>query len=466
MKHILTGNSFRRILSTLTVAVIALNTTGCATAPPPPSPETRRELGTVGVMALSSKPTVAFHTYAKGWVAGAAKGGAQGAVQGLLEVLTESIRNPPTGPYAGVTLLITTVVMTTVGTIVYGVAGGLEAIPGKTAEQIERDLNGALGSARLADDLAAEIQTIAAGRQEMNPYTVTHLGAWPPGSSASRTDLTGRGIDTVVEVRVTEAGFLGGSGSDPEVSFYLNARVRLVAPDTGQEIYTRDFQYLSRQLQFADWFAEGSKELAAAFEEAVEVLSERILDELFLVTDFPFDSGLWALPGVDAFGSCWFRPLYPEVRYTSLWYSIRHNAPGIHIRYTAVDSHRPLLKWEPFPRPRDHKETNMYVLGRISEVTYDLKIWEVVGDYPGSLVYEINDLLLPEFRPPFPLKPCTKYFWTFRARYNMAGQPQLTRWAFSSIPSNVPGEYPQRPAGGTCNLDAIPATNYFRFVTP
>jgi hypothetical protein len=60
----------------------------------------------------------------------------------------------------------------------------------------------------------------------------------------------------------------------------------------------------------------------------------------------------------------------------------------------------------------------------------------------------------------------TKYFWTFRARYKITGQSQVTRWAFSSIPSTATSDYPVQRVGGNCDVDAIPSTNYFRFITP
>lgn len=158
-------------------------------------------------------------------------------------------------------------------------------------------------------------------------------------------DLANKDIDKVAEVRVTEVGFRGGRGALPKVNFYMNARVRLLEKDTYSVIYTRDFQYLSRELPFVDWFNDRSQELLSAYGFALDTLAERILDELFIVTNFPFDSGLWALPGQPEFGSCWFRPLYPELKYTSLWHSIRHNSPGIHVQYTEVDSLQPLFQW-------------------------------------------------------------------------------------------------------------------------
>ena len=120
------------------------------------------------------------------------------------------------------------------------------------------------------------------------------------------------------------------------------------------------------------------------------------------------------------------------------------------------------MRWEPFPRPRDIKPGNKAVLPRIGAVTYDLKIWEAASGFPSRLVYQRNGLPRPEHTLDYALEPHTRYFWTFRARYTFDARPQATRWAFSSVPATAAG----MPPGGTCELDEIPATNYFRFVTP
>jgi hypothetical protein len=456
----------RRSILIVLLAVTLLSLAGCASMPAPLSPENRMQLGRVGVVAVSSTPSLEFHTFARGWAAGTAKGGALGVLDGLLSSLGETMRNQPTGPFAVPAMLIAAVVMTAVGAVTYGVVGGLEAVPAKTARQIEQELNAAIGNANLANDLTDKICAFSAGRTDLDRYAVTHLGLSQSGNTGAYHDLAKQDINTVVEVQITEAGFRGGSGSQPRVRFYLNARIRLLTNDNATQIYTRDFQYLSRECPFAEWFSDGSKGLLSGFEQAMGTLADRIVDELFIVTDFPFDSGLWALPGQPEFGCCWFRPIYPELKYTSLWHSIRHNSPGIHIRYTEVDSLQPLFRWEAFPRPRDMKPDNATVLSQIADVSYDLKIWEATGDYPERLVYDISGLHDPQHRLSFPLKQKTKYFWTIRARYKLAGQSQVTRWAFSNIPSNVPSDYPQRHPGGTCDLDAIPSTNYFRFITP
>jgi hypothetical protein len=132
------------------------------------------------------------------------------------------------------------------------------------------------------------------------------------------------------------------------------------------------------------------------------------------------------------------------------------------VLYSEVDSLQPTLRWEPFPRPRDQKPKNEKLLSQIRDVTYDLKIWQAMNDYPARLVCDVTGLPEPQYHLPYPLKHNTKYFWTFRARYTLRGQPQVTRWAFSLAPAIAEGMGP----GGTCDLDEIPSTNYYRFTTP
>lgn len=440
---------------------------GCSSAPAPLSVEERARLGRMGVMALASTPDLEFQTFAKGWGSGAAKGGAFGLIDGVLDSAGEVLRNQPSGPYAGPAILITSIVVVTVHTVVYGVAGGIEAVPGKTAREIEQELRNSLGNVNLADALAAEIAEVSGPKSEPDDrYRVSHLDSCLSRVLTDCGASSQQGVDTLVAVQVAEAGFRGGHGSTPSVSFYLNIHLQVLSVAGNSEIYTRDFQYLSQERPFAEWFANGSELLRESFSEGIASLAERIVDELFVVTQFPFSSGLWALPGQPEFGSCWFRPIYPELEYTSLWYSMRHFEPGVRIRYTLVDSLEPLLKWETFPRPRDLRPANAAVLNEITDVTYDLKLWEATNDFPTRLVYDISGLPTPQWRPTVPLQAGTKYFWTVRARYKLANQLQTTRWAFSNIPSNVPGDYPQRQPGGSCDLDAIPRTNFFRFVTP
>lgn len=93
-------------------------------------------------------------------------------------------------------------------------------------------------------------------------------------------------------------------------------------------------------------------------------------------------------------------------------------------RTVTVESLQPVLRWEPFPRPRD-RET---VRTRARAVTYELEIWEAAGVF-GELVYRRRGLKEPRHKVEEALKPGTRYSWTVRARFELDGNPRVTQWA-------------------------------------
>lgn len=417
---------------------------GCASVVPPPAPELRRELGRVVVAADPTPPRQEFLTFAKGRVEGAAKGGGAGAASGLLYMLAEG-GSPAAGPYAGGAALIVAALAALVGLVTGSVAGAHEAVPAGTAAEIETALAAALAGLRLSEDLAAATARAGEGRGE--PAV---RGLVQPGD----TDF-----DSLLTVGVTAAGLQGGSGKDPETRLYLVARIELSDAQGGAPRYARDFRYTSRPQRFETWFADQGALLAAELQEGIADLSVRVLDELLLVAKFPFPgSGLWAPPGSPAFSTCWLYPIDPERRLRSFWSSMRQGPEDMYetlILDVPVSSLHPRLRWEPFPRGRDQTEANLAMLARIDDVRYDLKVWEAPDRYPERLVIDQTGLPAPEFTPEYPLSPAKRHFWTFRARYRLDGELQVTRWAFSVAPNVL-----------TCELDDIPPTNYYRFVTP
>lgn len=455
-----------RLLSLILAAVVALQT-GCATMPGPPSEIVRGRLGVLGVEAIPSSPHGEFQTYAQGRASGAARGAATGAAQGLIEAFVQGARSSGGGPYTGAATAIAALLLISVGGITGGAIGAHQAVPAGTASDIQAQIDRVLANLKLADRLAAEVTRAAQARPDLLEHTLVNLGTAGDDKAAAHA-----GVDSIVAIEVTEAGFQGGRGAQPEVSFYSIARITVRYASDGMPRYQRDFRYDTEPRPFQAWFENGSVLLADSFQRAVSNLSERILDELFIVTDFPFTSGYWALPGTPEFGVCWFRPLYPAYRQrsmsASIWEGMRHPMTGEVemvrnlIIYTPVDSLRPTLRWESFPRPRDIKPENKAVLHVISDITYDIKIWEATSGYPTRLVYQRTGLPQPEHTLAYDLNPHMRYYWTFRARYRFDGRPQTTRWAFSLAPAVAAG----MPPGGTCDLDEIPPTNYFRFVTP
>jgi hypothetical protein len=346
--------------------------------PGPPPEAVRSHLGTVGIEAIPSHPHGEFQTYAQGRVSGAVRGAAAGAAQGLIEALMQGASSSGGGPYAAAATTIAALLLTAAGGVAGGAFGACQAVPAQTASEIQAQLNQVLADLDLPDRLAAEVVRAGQARPDLSGRKLVSVG----GAAEGRA-----GIDSIVAIEVTEAGFQGGRGPQPEVSLYAVAHITVHDATDESLRYQRDFRYDTEPRPFRDWFDKHSRVLADGFQQAVASLADRILDELFIITGFPFASGLWAFPGTPEFCVCWFRPLYPEHRLNPLHAAVlegmHHPLAGKEemarnmIPYTPVGSLRPTLRWEPFPRPRDIKPGN-------KAVRFIARMWKPVS---GKEVY-------------------------------------------------------------------------------
>jgi len=113
------------------------------------------------------------------------------------------------------------------------------------------------------------------------------------------------------------------------------------------------------------------------------------------------------------------RPVHPQAR-VELW--------GPRVAFARVASLRPTLRWESFPTEDDTKADHEGLLGRIHNVTYDLKVFHAEHKFPTGPIYVRRGLSAASHRLETPLKLSTKYFWTVRARFELDGRPRATPW--------------------------------------
>jgi hypothetical protein len=147
-----------------------------------------------------------------------------------------------------------------------------------------------------------------------------------------------------------------------------------------------------------------------------------------------------------------------------------------------VQSLRPLLQWEPFPRPADMTADRSGSLGRAQNVTYEVRVWraespaaglcilfppeyasDAVGKgpcvFPGELVYARRRLTSPFHEIESPLVPATVYLWAVRARFELDGQPRVTQWSVLTAKGRNQ-LLPEQRAG------TLPSLGYYPFKTP
>ena len=123
-----------------------------------------------------------------------------------------------------------------------------------------------------------------------------------------------------------------------------------------------------------------------------------------------------------------------------------------------VESQQPTLRWEQFPRAVDlTSDTNHWTQG-VTDVTYDLQIWQSVDDFPAELIYERAALPDNLHQVERPLPPHTIFFWTTRARFRWHGQTRVTEWSHIVAPTPFLIGVPSKISN--------PDARYFRFRTP
>jgi hypothetical protein len=162
-----------------------------------------------------------------------------------------------------------------------------------------------------------------------------------------------------------------------------------------------------------------------------------------------------------------FKPISPKLK-------MGGPLEGAVISWPQVESLNPTLAWQPFPgthevpavalQMKDIPRTSKYIdvenglipfrrwqfieadLTRVSDVRYDLRIWEVQGKRKGDLVYDRKRLETTSHRIAKRLKPDTKYLWTVRARFLLDGNPRVSEWSImmhAAPPARRPPGYPE-----------------------
>jgi hypothetical protein len=364
-----------------------------------------------------------------------------------------------------------------------GVAGGIEgskkAVPGDEAKNIEASITKAIANLNVQENLADHVASAGSDLTDKRFRIVKGQGPSVQDEKPNYSSIRDHDIDIVIEVSVNKLGFQGGEGSDPELSFFMLASVRVIRPADGVQLYLGVSEYDSRPRKVSQWARNGATPLQKEFENAYASLAEWIVEQLFLLYDFHTDS-TWSTNL-----NCMLQPYAPPmVGSDKEFFSHKR-------KFSKVDSLQSTFQWEAFPRDKDRQYDKTGILTKVSEIVYDLKIWKGSDGYPDELVYERRGLVAPEelrevpqkqisptdqteitpsappaihkerlveYRIDMMLEPSTEYYWTVRARFKLDGQTRVTRWSYHKVLPPL--------CTSTCTCDYIPINGYHRFVTP
>ena len=119
------------------------------------------------------------------------------------------------------------------------------------------------------------------------------------------------------------------------------------------------------------------------------------------------------------------------------------------LEFVEVDTLTPTFSWKPLTIRAD-RTTGMKP-ARIENITYEIRIWRVIRNDGGKLVYLGQNLTTTEHRLEQPLDPDTRYYWSVRAHFEIDGRKRTTEWTL---------------AGYLLRNEAVPNDSCLRFKTP
>jgi hypothetical protein len=448
---------------------------GCADMPAPPAEQMREEWGNLVVAPARFAPQSNIRSFAVGKGEGAAKGAAVGSAAGAVSTLalaTTGAMEAIVAPYLAVIMVPT---MAASGAI----AGSQAAITEQDAAAMETHIQQNLANLEVPGTLAQAIITTAKQDTGQQLPILPEVGPNTPEAKSDYRALAQQGADTVLEVITTEVGFHGGK----QLRFYLVATIHVVRVKDGKHLYQREFVYQSDDYEAPRWAENQAALLQAELQRSYANLAESVVENVFLLTGLPLESRATASGATYFFGAwdaCGLAWVSPQREYHPKMSDTEHSNWN---RFPTVANRQPTLAWEAMPRDSDRRTVSKAVLSAISNVRYDLRVWQVINNAPPRLIYERRDLPTPFHTLEQPLSPKSRYFWSARARFELAGRVHATKWGYyrtpyfatygddkvksTSSPGAIVGVFtagmaPRDP----CTLDFIPTSNYYRFQTP
>jgi hypothetical protein len=472
-----------RTLSKILIIILWLQASACTTTRPVLTIDERDRLGNIAIAPSQYPPQSNFIEFAEGPFSGAVKGTSIGLLTGVASTTLLYGTAALAGPAAFAAVVCTTL-MTATGGAVGFVQGAMEPFTPERKQEMAEAFRVAVRNLNAQQILAEHLTTKTAEYTGASPITHKISGPTSPAAALSYKKFSGTGIDTVLEVAISDIDFDAcGSGltrplcpdgsDDLLINFILTGKVRLVRTSNGNELYAKSFRYFSPPRSLAEWAENSAGALTNELNNGFRDLADRIASELFLVTHLEIPvPGYWTLPGDPLYLVCWLFPIDPPVQYKTIVelladdYKFRGllsspfaGYPVSLMKFNQLDSCTPTLRWSAFPTDFEKERLAPDILSEIHDVTYDLRIWEAERDTRGKLVYERSGLPASSHKLEQSLEQNRFYFWSFRARFMYNGHRMSTRWA-SLRPTEL-----ESMKFDYCNKEDISNFSYYRFMT-
>lgn len=279
-----------------------------------------------------------------------------------------------------------------------GVAGGFQVAGTEQVQCLVSGLDSALASARPNEQLALALQ------RRLKEYSNVDLPV--------RKEATEPGDALYPKLLLVDADGKR-SGSDDQATIVLKATLLRKKSD-GTVRSFGNIDHFLRPRPLAQWCGLSREELQRELLEGLTALSQRMSDELLVAKELDLPSAR-TCPSYRGLA-----PVAPPVN-TAL--------PGRPLP-APVDTLRPVLRWEPFPRLVDMAKSPI-VPAVAGAIVYDLRVWQHDEDAPAGRtpVYAKTGLRGTRHRVETALKTGTTYAWEVRPRFYLNGVRRALPWS-------------------------------------
>jgi hypothetical protein len=456
------------------------------------SPEERTRTMKIAILPARFLPETDAINFAK--MSGIARGALGGAAIGAQIGMTG---------FAGGGLfgLLLFPITTTGGLVVGTVAGAVSTDPNqeelnkKKSLEMENETKKILHELKIQETMAKHVQRTGKRETDRDFIVFKDVGPSSPENNPDYAPLMNQGIDAVLEIVVKKIGSARVGPEETDVYyFYMIVQARLVR---GTELFNQEFKYIiGPPRKYSEWIGFGAEALQKEIDRAYEAIAEDIVEYVFLYAYFEtedsplsrlYDTGR-VLEGTlripvskisntrNILGSLsGLVPEYPKppdtptFRFTFRFQptSSSKDRGDINQSCGLINTLQPTFKWEAFPTAQDIRVDRKGIVNRISNVTYDLRVWQVNEKSGIELIYEKKELKDNKHKIECSLKPASNYLWSVRARFKLDDQYKATHWAtFQSLFNRDPVTGQVQGYGKDLFTGEIPVIrSYYPFMT-
>jgi hypothetical protein len=240
------------------------------------------QLGKMGVVSGRFVPATVVERPAAGKVRGAAKGAAVGALGGAAAA-AEGLRFSRGGcsgdacGFVAVVMLGVLIGAATVGAATGAVIGAVTTESAVKAREATAALQHAFAELQIQQTLRDRLVTIARDEAQLDLMPVADPSPADPDVDVDYRPLAAQGMDTILEVSMTQLGLTGDRSVNPPLELSMTTRIRLIRSRDGAELYHQELNNRSESRKFVEWAANDAEAFREAMDAAYTDVSREIV---------------------------------------------------------------------------------------------------------------------------------------------------------------------------------------------